>query len=399
MSIRNLFSALLGANLEPPEAEVPTDATVSAVTSTAQRMPSAPQTPRRTDYNYNNNPASAAVMDTVKSYPTPPGGTANPGVWGLLPKRLQSGALRNIIGALGDSYLVGNGMKPTYGPRMERQQIGQALAGMSFDDPASVQEAIQRIAGTGAEGSIDFANQLQKDFMANETKQQIAEQTNETRQAQNEDTQRYRNEQTRIRELQTLDRFENQFDAMRTSATTPEEYKMVFDRATAIARRINPEFTAMDAGFISPEDWTPATRTAGLTANQFQQSQDRGAGREVSTQNNIRSNATRRATDNPPARPPQPTIASMTQDLIRRRRDGETLTIDEENFLKRNTVPPGRSGRQPVAPGRGGPQPKAAPQVVKNKDVTFLKNNDTPQNRARFEKNFGPGSAKKYLGY
>jgi hypothetical protein len=46
--------------------------------------------------------------------PAAQGGGGNPGIYGLLPPNLQHGTLRNILGAIGDAFLVGSGREPTY---------------------------------------------------------------------------------------------------------------------------------------------------------------------------------------------------------------------------------------------------------------------------------------------
>ncbi len=62
-----------------------------------------------------------ALQQPPAPQPAPPpaepaaqGDDGNPGIYGLLPPNLQHGTLRNILGAIGDAFLVGSGREPTY---------------------------------------------------------------------------------------------------------------------------------------------------------------------------------------------------------------------------------------------------------------------------------------------
>ena len=126
--------------------------------------------------NYNNSMQASAMQSGINGEPSLSGGSSNPGLYGLLPQGLQHGTLRNMLGALGDAFLVGTHHDAEYGPRMDRQAIGQAMAGYDPNDPQSVQAAIQRIAGTGAKGSTEMADQLQKNFESTQLRKQLMQQ-------------------------------------------------------------------------------------------------------------------------------------------------------------------------------------------------------------------------------
>jgi hypothetical protein len=117
------------------------------------------QSPTTPTMDYNNSNASAAVQKAVAADPAQ-GGSANPGLYGILPQNLQHGTLRNALGALGDAFLVSGGKAPEYANNMARQQIGNAMAGMDINDPQSVAEAAQRVAATGAPGAAEMSDKL-----------------------------------------------------------------------------------------------------------------------------------------------------------------------------------------------------------------------------------------------
>ena len=301
-------------------------------------------------FDYNNSQSNDAVNQAVAGEHTR-GGSANQGVYGLLPQNLQHGTLRNVLGALGDAFLVGSNRPAQYRPRMEQQEIGAAMAGMDINDPASVAAAVQRVAATGAPGSVEMADKLQ----------QQAEQAALRRQYM-EYNQDYRNQMVQTRHDSALARMTPYIGGMVAGAHDPASYASAYQRAESIAQRIGPDYHASDFGLVDPQDWTPgATATTGMTANNVQSSADRAASRQTSERNtdvragatigaaNIGAGSRERAAGISAGRPSD---AQQRQALIDKQDRGEALTPAEQAAWAHLTQTGGR-GRRGL-PGTGG---------------------------------------------
>lgn len=362
--------------------------------------PPIPQASMASPFNYNNSNAQTDVQAAVDGL-RPQGGSANPGIYGLLPEKMQHGTLRNVLGAIGDAFLVQSGNEATYGPRMDRQRVGLAMAGLDPDDPASVQAAIQRIAATGAPDSLALADKMQKDF----NDAALRKQTQESNDI-------YKQQQTASRQDASIQRLIPYVGGMVRGATTKEAYKAAFQRAEAMAQRIDPQYHATDFGLIDPEDWTPeAALAAGLTSKDMLASGDKAAGRkttergqDVGARSRIQAASIGAGSRVQAARigASRPTAASILDDLTEKQNNGETLTPAEQSVFNKMTILPSKRSRGALPAGvtiRGGAKPPVAAsgRVVTNGDVKYLKAN--PGARAQFEVYFGKGSAKKYLGY
>lgn len=225
--------------------------------------------------DYNNSGASQAVNAAVAGEGTPPGGMANPGLYGMLPKSLQHGTLRNVLGALGDALLVSGGKAPAYEDRMQRQEIGQAMAGMDINDPQSVAAATQRVAATGAAGSADMADKLQTQ----------AEQAAQRKQLM-EYNQSYRNAVIGQRNDALFNRMYPAATADMSQSTSASDYATRLARWNQRIKAIDPDQDAMSAFAIS-STYNPAdmTSTAGMTNNQIVQHGDRQSAQATSIVN------------------------------------------------------------------------------------------------------------------
>lgn len=73
------------------------------------------------------------------------------------------GTLRDVLGTLGDAFLIQSGNKAMYAPRREQEKAGDALAGFTQDPLA----AIERLAYENP----DMAAQVYNDYMSNQAKQ------------------------------------------------------------------------------------------------------------------------------------------------------------------------------------------------------------------------------------
>jgi hypothetical protein len=335
------------------------------------------QDPQGSPYNYNNSDASQALNAGVNA-DQPRGGMANPGVYGLLPPSLQHGTLRNVLGALGDAFLVGSGRQPAYEERMQRQEVGNAMAGMNPEDPASVAAAAQRVAATGAAGSDQVADQMIKNSNDAALRRATLEQNNWYRQNVIQDRQNYHADQS-------LQRMTPYIGGMVAGAHDLPSYTSAYNRAEAIAQRIGPDYHASDFGLVDPKDWTPgSTSTVGMTGNNVQTSSDRQRGQNITQSDNAATNAARIRAAQIAAGghvaaaqigANRPSEAGFMNDYIQRvQQGGQTSPEEDQRFLHDTQV--GQHARHftPHA-GTGGPAAGGAgPPVL------------TPQQAARAPK-------------
>lgn len=82
------------------------------------------------------------------------------------------GTLRDILGTLGDAFLVQSGNNPMYGPRRREEKIGDAMYGFS-------QNPVQAIERLAAMGYPEQAAALQQQYSADQLRQAQIEQGNQ----------------------------------------------------------------------------------------------------------------------------------------------------------------------------------------------------------------------------
>jgi hypothetical protein len=352
MSLMNLLAALTGqvdnksAQAVGPDG-LPVDPNASTeveplVVTATPRAPPAPdkeQVPGRVPYNYNNQPAVQAIEQANAANGPPRGGSANPGLYGLLPEKMQHGTLRNVLGAIGDAFLVQSGNAPTYRPRMERQEIGRALAGYNPDDPASVHAAIQRLAATGAPDSLELINTMYGNTNAYQQNVNTAERDAAT--AEHQQNTDHNNKVKLIPELA------KRIEGLVANAETAEEYASVYARAEELAQRIGPEYSAADFGLVPPEQWTSeATEGFGMSADNVQESRDRAAARRTTERGQDLDYKGRiEAAD----RAPNPNETIMLQGLLQKQNSNIPLTPAEQQYWDAKTGGKGKRGRTPKA--------------------------------------------------
>lgn len=346
------------------------------LTMDAPVSPMANQSAGPAGLDYNNS-SDVTALNAQMNANTPRGGMANPGLYGLLPAGMQHGTMRNVLGALGDAFLVGSNRPAEYEPRMERQEIGNAMAGYNPNDPNSVQAAIQRVAATGATGSPEMADQMQKNATENALKNATLEQNNW-----------YRQNTINNRNDTALARMTPYIGGMVAGANDKPSYTSAYNRAEAIAQRIGPDYHASDFGLVDPDNWTPgATSTTGMTRNNVQQSYDRSQQRATSERNTDVNAASRiRAAgisggshiESSEIAAAKPTDATMTSAEIAKQNSGQTLTPAEQAHFDHTTQVSHRSRALPANLTVGGG--KAAPSKFQNGGVY----KDAHGNRARY---------------
>lgn len=263
----------------PPQDAPPVDP--SAVTTVAPVTVTAP--PMK-PINYDNSADATAVQQSLQNLPKPQGGGVNPGVWGLLPPNIQHGSLRNILGALGDAFLVSSGKQAQYEPRMERQQEGQAMAGYANRPEA----AIERMAATGTPDAMKNSVAMQDNLNNLNLHQDQLTAQNQYRQDSLDQRKQAQTDSAQARDDNVIARMTPYVGGQLSSATTPAQYAAAYQNAERMAQRVNPRYHAEDFGAVDPQDWKPG-QTIGTTANQDVVSADKAAQRGVSTANNVRT--------------------------------------------------------------------------------------------------------------
>jgi hypothetical protein len=90
------------------------------------------------------------------------------------------GTLRDVLGTLGDAFLIQSGNNPIYTPRRQQEKISDAYSGFtgaSGADPAEVQRnqqaALERLAATP--GGAELAQKAYAQMQDNQTRQTVAQ--------------------------------------------------------------------------------------------------------------------------------------------------------------------------------------------------------------------------------
>lgn len=370
----SMLASALGVGLPQDEPTTVSEIEVSPLPRQQPQVESPPPPPRN-PFTEDYLRLASQAQQSQRQLPRVSGGT-NTGLFGFLPPEQQTSRWRDILGAIGDGLLIGAGAQPMYLPRRDARLQGQALLGYQSDP----QSALERLAQTGAPGSLDLMKSLQTEY-----------QRSEDRAAQREMTQEYRNEVNRLKKEKVLQDLSRVVPGVLARATTPELYASAWDRLDQMARRIDDKLDATTAfGIPYPEDWTPEmTAWYGVTGNQMITSDVQ---REAEQGRNTRLN------------------------VMESGRNYRTNLMESGRNYRANLAESGRNERAKAkAKAKPKPKPKtqtstARPQAgrvpppvpgypqARNMDVDWLKKNDTPQNRKIFEQQFGPGTAKLFLG-
>lgn len=351
--LASLLSGLTGVG-------TPTETEVDEIVVTPKKKPAlAPPPPAQSPYTDDYLVAVEQAELAKKKLPRVSGAT-DAGLFGMLPENIRNSRFRDVLGAIGDGLLIGSKADPIYGPRRDQRAMGQALIGYGQNPQA----AIERLAQTGAPKSVELAQDYQTNVDANEIKRQNAEYLNEYRQGQL----KQKNEAL----FTNIGRYV--VPGLLARAKTPELYASAYERLTDIARRTDPDADATTAfGIPHPDDWTPEmTEWIGTTGGQ-----------------QIRADTTREG------------IAQRRESAGWAHQDRQSSISQRERASLRSDA---NSDADRAQRASSKSKPKAGsktPPVVRNRDVTLLKEviKKDPSARKQFDARFGPGAAKKYLGY
>ena len=238
----------------------------------------------------------------------------------------MKGTLRDVLGVLGDAFLMQSGNAPIYAPRRRQEQISDAMAGYA-DKPL---EAIERVAYYDPE----MAAELKKEYEANLLRQAQQQSLQDTRDSQIED----RN-YTRLKDGRAL---------VQRILAQPGAFGPDGQLSSAAQRLIAT--AAQNAGTtiegLIGADMTPeALRLFGeadMTVNQ-QRNLPIAQQRADASTSQARSSAIRAARPPAGSRPPQITEAQMLDNFMKI--PPEKRTQEQQNFIDRKTKPPTRGGR------------------------------------------------------
>lgn len=360
----------------------------------------AAQTGQPPRLDYNNSQSVKAVNNAVNSdIATSP--NTNPGLYGVLPKGLQHGTLRNVLGALGDALMVSGGKAPTYADQLARQTAGNALAGMDISNPQSVAAAVQRLAATGVPGAADMADKIQQQAQQAALQKQIQEQNFQYRSGVLEDRKNYHDQETATRNAGRYQQMFPAFTADMSSAQSDDDYRAKLSAWNQRIKMVDPDADATSA-FGAPLNYTPGFYTpySGMSNTQIGQHEDKVRGQNMTQENSqgrdaaiagsaqTHASAQRYSADRSATRPTQ---QIEDQQYIAMKKAGIPTTAEQDqNFQSHNQIS-SRSRR---------PTPSAsAPRPITAEDVQALRANPqyAEQFNARF-KQFGPNVAQRILG-
>lgn len=247
------------------------------------------------------------------------------------------GTLRDVLGTIGDAFLVQSGNKAVYGPRRDQERASDAMSGFTQNPLA----AIERLAYENPE----MAAQVYNDYMSNQAKQ-----------AQVQSVSDNRNSLASDRAYKQKQDFGNYAARLLAKADTPERQaaamRVINTRAQALG--IDPEELGISQEMS--DDERSVLGAGDMTVNQQETLPIRKYQAETG-----RISATR---PRAPQRPTNPTDASMAQPLIQKmgRVGWKGLTPNEQEQLRSLGRSPDRRkkskkvdiGSLPLPPGFSG---------------------------------------------
>ncbi len=238
-----------------------------------------------------------------------------------------SGTLRDILGTVGDAFLVQGGKDAVYQPRRQKERASSAQYGFT-DDPLA---AVERL------GEIDdvAARELYKTVQAAEAQKAAQQSQTAGRQDQIEDR-TYKRKQD----------FGNYAARLLSSANTPAKQAAALDIITkrAGAYGFDLEDLAIPQGLT--EDQRSVIAAGDMSVNQQEQLPRRDRQLDIADRN-ATSNETRANRPPQPRAAPNPTAASIIAPLAAKIRAGGTLTAGEQKVYDDLRPGRGKSSRTP----------------------------------------------------
>jgi hypothetical protein len=244
------------------------------------------------------------------------------------------GTLRDILGVLGDAFLIQSGNKAMYAPQRDQEKASDALAGFTQQP----QEAVERLAQVNPDAAAALWDKHQEI---------------QAKQGQVKSMQDYRQSTVDQNKIENISRLRNYSARLMSSPQAQKNPELAMSQIANLARSTGVSLE--DLG-ISP-DMSPEERSmygyGDMTVNQQMQLpyKDRAA---AVAQQNADANTTRANRATPPRAAPNPTSASMAAPLVRKLQSGQKLTPAETETLDRLGYNIPKSGR---GSGRSAPPP------------------------------------------
>ena len=261
------------------------------------------------------------------------------------------GTLRDILGTVGDAFLVQSGNDTVYAPQVERERQANAMAGMTSD----ARNTIERLA---AAGFSEEANALYREMSAQDQRDVVA-----------------RNQQATI-DANSRKEGANNYEegtklmaqAAAAIAANPALFGTISRRMEQIKEiyGLGEEFEILDPATAPPNYYqgmatsgTPSTTVANINANAPSRAAaiEQGDRRAATGERNA-ATAERRAAQAATSRASNPTNASIAAPLLDKIARGESLTAGERDTLDRVAPPPPRNRR---SRGDGPPSQRNSP--------------------------------------
>jgi len=249
------------------------------------------------------------------------------------------GTLRDVLGTLGDAFLVQSGNKAVYGPRRDQERLSDALAGLYTGNESEQLAALEQASYENPE----MAQQIYSDYMLNKARQAQAESLGGTRESVIAD-----------RKYKQMQDFGNYAARLLAKADTPERQAAAMNVIKTRAQGLGIDPSELGINDDMSDDERSVLGAGDMTVNQQQQlplAQQRAA---IAQQNadSQRISATRPR--NPPRPPARVPALERVKDKIAA---GEKLTPGEQKLYD-DAQPKSRgSGRRS---GGGSSRPAAS---------------------------------------
>lgn len=229
------------------------------------------------------------------------------------------GVLRDVLGILGDAFLVQSGNKSVYDVQRNKERVGDAMAGYTQD----YQGAAERMTGLDPELSAE----VQKMGMQDELKRAQLESLAASRKSLIDD-----------RNYGNMNDASNKIARLFASPEGQKNPEAAYQYAQRIAKAYGTTLEALGLDPSMTEDERGMFAATDMTVNQIKNlpiAQQNADTRRIS--------ATRpRAA----SRPSNPTNASMAAPILDKVRRGEAITPGEQEFLDRAGYEVPKRGRQ-----------------------------------------------------
>ncbi len=243
------------------------------------------------------------------------------------------GTLRDILGTVGDAYLMANGKPSVYAPQRTKEKLASAQYGFT-DDPQAATERVGELDG-------DAARDLYKAYTTNEN------------QRENIGSQRaVRQDQIANRQRDDVRAVTQRLSNMLNAAKTPQGRAYVISQAQQAAGQLGvpiEQFGLSDS--MTPEE-AEIYASGGINRSQQEQIPLNKA-RVAQGQQNADANTTRANRPPAPRATPNPTTASMIAPIVQKLQAGKPLTAGEQKVYDDLRPSRGKSKRAipPPPPG------------------------------------------------